>query len=118
MVRSEKSGYAIYVDAERIIVGPEQLKPDAEDKRTVAEQARAMPGSREYVLRKFTGLNEHTCLNQKPIIEHGKKVPRTLSVGFASFTQSIAIRQNENRQAIQRSPAGICRGSRMCRSGR
>ena len=31
---------------------------------------------REYVCRKFTGLNERTCLNQKPIIKLGDKVKK------------------------------------------
>ena len=30
----------------------------------------------EYVLRKFAGLNEHTCLNQKPIVKVGQKVKK------------------------------------------
>ena len=28
----------------------------------------------EYILRKFQGLNERTCLNQKPIIKKGQRV--------------------------------------------
>ncbi len=31
-------------------------------------------GTDEYVLRKFQGLNERTCLNQKPIVSLGQKV--------------------------------------------
>src|SRR5262249_53386679 len=48
VVRTEKSGTITYVDAQRIKV---------DDK--------------EYVLRKFTGLNERTCLNQKPLVKMG-----------------------------------------------
>src|SRR5207245_3233120 len=41
LIRAEKSGTVTYVDAERIKID-----------------------EREYVLRKFVGLNERTCLNQ------------------------------------------------------
>ena len=43
VVRADKAGTITYADAERIKVD-----------------------EREYVLRKFVGLKERTCLNQKP----------------------------------------------------
>src|SRR4051812_6350049 len=46
VVRAERSGLVTFVDATRILI-------DNAD---------------EYVLRKFVGLNERTCLNQKPIV--------------------------------------------------
>src|SRR5262249_57581040 len=48
VVKAEKGGTVSYVDAQRIRVD-----------------------EREYVLRKFTGLNEHPCLNQKPVVRMG-----------------------------------------------
>src|SRR3954465_1759082 len=45
IVKAEKAGHVSYVDSERIFVD-----------------------EREFVLRKYTGLNEHTCLNQKPVV--------------------------------------------------
>ena len=51
VVRAEKAGVVTYVDARRIKVD-----------------------ENEYLLRKFTGLNEHTCLNQKPVVKLGQKV--------------------------------------------
>src|SRR5215467_7815390 len=45
VIRAERSGTVTYVDAERIRID-----------------------ERDYVLRKFVGLNERTCLNQKPIV--------------------------------------------------
>jgi DNA-directed RNA polymerase subunit beta len=45
-------GKVTFVDAERIVI-------DDTD---------------EYDLRKFVGLNERTCLNQKPIVKPGDKV--------------------------------------------
>src|SRR5262249_22526162 len=53
VIRTEKSGTVTYVDSQRIRVD-----------------------EREYLMRKFTGLNEHTCLNQKPIVKMGQKVKK------------------------------------------
>src|SRR5690348_4359727 len=53
VVRAEKSGTVTHVDAERIKVD-----------------------EREYPLRKFVGLNERTCLNQKPVVRLGQKVKK------------------------------------------
>jgi DNA-directed RNA polymerase subunit beta len=53
MVKAEKAGTITYVDAERIKVD-----------------------DHEYVLRKFYGLNERTCLNQKPLVKLGQKVKK------------------------------------------
>ena len=51
VVRSDRDGTVTYVDAERIEVD-----------------------GRRFVLRKYTGLNERTCLNQTPIVKMGQKV--------------------------------------------
>ena len=52
-VRAEKAGTVSYVDAEVIRIGDQ-----------------------EYKLRKFVGLNERTCLNQKPIVKIGERVKK------------------------------------------
>ncbi len=52
VVRAERGGVITYVDSSRILV-------DNAD---------------EYVLRKFVGLNERTCLNQKPVVKKGQRV--------------------------------------------
>ena len=58
VVRAAEAGEVIYVDANRITV-------------------RNRDGwETEYLLRKFVGLNERTCLNQKPIVAMGQKVKR------------------------------------------
>ncbi len=57
VVRAERPGTVTYVDATRILI-------DNAD---------------EYVLRKFVGLNERTCQNQKPIVKKGEKVKPTRS---------------------------------------
>ncbi len=52
VIKAEKSGKVTFVDATRIVVN----------------------GTDQYVLRKFQGLNERTCLNQKPIVQIGDRV--------------------------------------------
>jgi DNA-directed RNA polymerase subunit beta len=54
-----------FVDAERIII-------DNAD---------------EYVLRKFVGLNERTCLNQKPIVKPGQKVEKGQVIADGASTK-------------------------------
>ena len=80
VVRALQDGYITFVDADRIIIGPEKL-PEEEvgengEPRTVLDRARAQLGSREYQFRKFVGLNERTCLNQKPIVKMGQRVKK------------------------------------------
>src|SRR5581483_7941312 len=73
VVRAEKAGTVTYVDAERIKVD-----------------------EREYVMRKYTGLNEHTCLNQKPVIKVGQKVKagELLADGAATSLGELALGRN------------------------
>ncbi|HOQ03653.1 MAG TPA: DNA-directed RNA polymerase subunit beta [Anaerohalosphaeraceae bacterium] len=54
VVRARQSGTVTAVDAMRIVIN----------------------GTDEYRLHKFVGLNERTCLNQKPIVKLGEKVKK------------------------------------------
>jgi DNA-directed RNA polymerase subunit beta len=49
-----------------------------------------------YKLRKFVGLNERTCLNQKPIVEVGQKVTKgqPLADGAATKNSELALGYN------------------------
>jgi DNA-directed RNA polymerase subunit beta len=73
LVRAEKPGTISYVDANRIVVD-----------------------EKEYTLRKFTGLNERTCLNQKPIVKIGDKVKagQIIADGAASRQGELALGRN------------------------
>jgi DNA-directed RNA polymerase subunit beta len=73
VVRSERDGTVTYVDSMRIKVD-----------------------EREYMLRKYTGLNEHTCLNQKPIVKLGQKVKKNevLADGAATHKGELALGRN------------------------
>ncbi len=73
IIRARKKGTVTYVDASRIEIGGEV-----------------------YPLRKFVGLNERTCQNQKPIIELGQKVEKgdVIADGAATFRGELALGRN------------------------
>src|SRR3979411_687917 len=73
LIRAERSGTVAFVDAERIRVD-----------------------EREYVLRKFVGLNERTCLNQKPIVKKGQRVKKNqiIADGAATWQGELALGRN------------------------
>jgi DNA-directed RNA polymerase subunit beta len=73
VIRAERGGTVTYVDAERIRID-----------------------EREYVLRKFIGLNERTCLNQKPIVSLGQKVKKgqVIADGAATKDGELALGRN------------------------
>ena len=50
----------------------------------------------EYVLRKFVGLNERTCLNQKPIVSKGQRVKKgqIIADGAATHLGELALGRN------------------------
>jgi DNA-directed RNA polymerase subunit beta len=74
IVKAKRGGTATFVDSERIII-------DNAD---------------EYVLRKFVGLNERTCQNQKPVIKPGQKVKAGEIIADGASTQrgELAIGKN------------------------
>jgi DNA-directed RNA polymerase subunit beta len=78
LVRAQEDGTVVYVDSERI-------KLEEKDKIV-----------REYVLRKYHGLNERTCLNQKPIIAMGDKVKKNqiIADGAATRNGELALGRN------------------------
>jgi DNA-directed RNA polymerase subunit beta len=73
VVKADKAGAITYVDAERIKVD-----------------------EREYVLRKFVGLNERTCLNQKPVVKLGQRVKKgqIIADGAATHQGELSLGRN------------------------
>ncbi len=73
IVRARRKGTITYVDSTRIEIGSEA-----------------------YPLRKFVGLNERTCQNQKPIVEVGQKVEKgdVIADGAATFQGELALGRN------------------------
>jgi len=53
-------------------------------------------GDDVYRLRKFVGLNERTCLNQKPIVREGEKVEagQVIADGAATFRGELSLGRN------------------------
>ncbi len=74
VIKAERAGVVTYVDSSRILI-------DNAD---------------EYHLRKFVGLNERTCLNQKPIVKKGTRVKKgqILADGAATLNGELALGRN------------------------
>ncbi len=53
-------------------------------------------GNDSYVLKKFSGLNERTCLNQRPIVNIGDRVEKgqVLADGAATYLGELALGRN------------------------
>ncbi|NOY41551.1 MAG: DNA-directed RNA polymerase subunit beta [Planctomycetes bacterium] len=73
LVRAGHKGTVTYVDADRIEIGPEV-----------------------HLMRKFVGLNERTCQNQKPLVLPGDKVEKgdVIADGAATFQGELALGRN------------------------
>ncbi|MEM7233177.1 MAG: DNA-directed RNA polymerase subunit beta, partial [Planctomycetota bacterium] len=73
VVKTEDPGTVTYVDASKVKVG-----------------------DKTYELRKYQGLNERTCLNQRPCVELGQKVERgdILADGAATEQGNLALGVN------------------------
>jgi DNA-directed RNA polymerase subunit beta len=73
VVRAEKAGTVTYCDARRIVI---------DDKQTF--------------LRKYIGLNERTCLNQRPIVSVGERVKKgqIIADGAATFQGELSLGRN------------------------
>ena len=77
IVRSKRTGYVKFVDSARIVVADDE-------------------GEDEYSLRKFVGLNERTCQNQKPIVRPGQRVVKgeVIADGGSTFHGELALGRN------------------------
>jgi DNA-directed RNA polymerase subunit beta len=73
VVVAEESGAVDYVDADRIVIG-----------------------ERTYEMRKFVGLNERTCLNQKPLVKEGEKVRRGQIIADGASTREGELSLGRN----------------------
>ena len=73
VVRAKRSGNVKYVDSTRIEIGTDI-----------------------YELKKYAGLNERTCLNQKPLVMPGDKIEKgqIIADGAATFRGELALGRN------------------------
>ena len=74
VVRANTSGKVTYVDARRIVID----------------------GTDEYVLRKFQGLNERTCMNQTPLVTPRQRVSKgaIIADGPATTNGELSLGKN------------------------
>ncbi|MFH1023685.1 MAG: DNA-directed RNA polymerase subunit beta [Planctomycetota bacterium] len=74
VVTARRGGVVTQMDAERIVID----------------------GADEYVLRKFKGLNERTCCNQKPAVEIGQRVKKgqVIADGPATSQGELSLGKN------------------------
>jgi DNA-directed RNA polymerase subunit beta len=74
VVRAQQDGTVTYVDSSKVVIDDAHL----------------------YKLRKYVGLNERTCLNQKPAVQVGQKVKKgdLLADGAATFKGELALGRN------------------------
>ncbi|MCX7417545.1 MAG: DNA-directed RNA polymerase subunit beta [Planctomycetota bacterium] len=80
IVRAARKGVVGYLDAERIEINV----------------SGGSGGTDIYKMRKFVGLNERTCQNQKPIVSLGQKVEKgdVLADGAATYKGELALGRN------------------------
>jgi len=73
LVRARRKGTVTYVDGRRVEIGADV-----------------------YALRKFVGLNERTCQNQKPIVSVGDKIEKgqVIADGAATYHGELALGRN------------------------
>src|SRR5215213_1356255 len=74
IVKAQQDGKVTFVDSTQVIIDHNQI----------------------YKLRKYVGLNERTCLNQKPVVDVGQAVKRgdILADGAATYRGELALGRN------------------------
>ena len=74
VVKAAEDGTITYVDSSRIVIDQTHV----------------------YKLRKYVGLNERTCLNQKPVIQVGQKVKKgeILADGASTYKGELSLGRN------------------------
>lgn len=72
------------------------VKARRKGKVTHADAGRIEIGGDHYVLKKYQGLNERTCLNQKPIVKVGDSVEagQVIADGAATYLGELALGRN------------------------
>jgi len=77
LVRAARKGTVSYVDADSI-------------------EITTTSGADTYKMRKYVGLNERTCQNQKPIVQPGQKVEKgdVIADGAATYRGELALGRN------------------------
>jgi len=91
IIVAEADGEVEYVDANKIVVNYDIDTNSFEVLTSLTDIKH-----REYRLIKFSGTNQETCINQKPIVKVGQKVKKgdVLADGFATDGGELALGRN------------------------
>ena len=101
MVVARKSGTVTYVDGERIVIAEDEDGASLDDGIEIIENIHrsAKKGQKvtaEYILKKFVGSNQGTCINQKPIVSKGEHVEagQVIADGHSTENAELALGRN------------------------
>ncbi|MDX1699838.1 MAG: DNA-directed RNA polymerase subunit beta, partial [Melioribacteraceae bacterium] len=91
IIIAEDDGIIEFVDANKIVVKYD-IDPDSDEAITNFDDERRV----EYSLVKFTGTNQETCFNQKPIVSVGQKIKKgsVLADGPSIENGELALGRN------------------------
>ena len=86
VVRAKERGVVVAVDSQKIVI----------EHSSKSKTKSPVPETSEYKLKKFIGLNERTCLNQKPIIQLGQKVAKDQVIADGGGTDNGVLALGKN----------------------
>ncbi|MGE5399806.1 MAG: DNA-directed RNA polymerase subunit beta [Ignavibacteriales bacterium] len=91
VIAAEDDGVVEYVDAERVVMKYD-ISPNSVEALTNFEDSRRV----EYRLTKFSGTNQETSINQKPIVREGQKMKKgeVIADGPAIDKGELALGRN------------------------
>ncbi|MCE1188923.1 MAG: DNA-directed RNA polymerase subunit beta [Ignavibacteria bacterium] len=91
VVVAEGDGVVDFVDAEKVIINYD-IKADSPEVLTSFHEVKKVT----YRLIKFSGTNQETCINQKPIVFVGQRVTKgdVIADGFATQGGELALGRN------------------------
>ncbi|MCK5473375.1 MAG: DNA-directed RNA polymerase subunit beta, partial [Planctomycetes bacterium] len=84
VVCAKERGVVVAVDSQKIVI-----EHNSKSKSPIPETS-------EYKLKKFIGLNERTCLNQKPIIQLGQKIAKGQVIADGGGTDNGVLALGKN----------------------
>ena len=86
VVRAKERGVVVAVDSQKIVI----------EHSSKSKTKSPIPETSEYKLKKFIGLNERTCLNQKPTIQLGQKVAKGQVIADGGGTDNGVLALGKN----------------------
>ncbi len=101
MVVARAAGTVTYVDAERIIIEEDEIPAENLGGIEIRENVHLTQnaGSKtcaEYILKKFVGSNQGTCINQKPIVNKGDRVHKGMVIADGHSTENAELALGRN----------------------